>query len=93
MYTLEVKVKSIKGECAAGYKVGDVFTVTDPVVAPRDNCPLCIYALSAMFPYLAAAYRQTAGDDWINQVTELQCPDSTNTVIFTISRGTPEKSN
>jgi uncharacterized repeat protein (TIGR04076 family) len=86
MYTLEVKVKSIKGECAAGYKAGDVFTVTDPVVVSQNNCPLCVYALSAMLPYLTAAYRHTAEGDWINQVTELQCPDQANAVVFTITR-------
>lgn len=86
MYKLEVKVKSIKGECAAGYKVGDVFKVTDPVVIPEGDCPLCIYALSAISPYLVAAYRHTAEDDWINQVVELQCPDKANAVVFTITR-------
>ncbi|MEW6275928.1 MAG: TIGR04076 family protein [Bacillota bacterium] len=86
MYTLEVKVKSVKGECAAGYKVGDMFTVTDPVVVPRENCPLCIYALSTLFPYLTAAYRETDTGDWIHQVTEIQCPDSKNTVVFELKR-------
>ncbi|MEW5898678.1 MAG: hypothetical protein AB1652_05835 [Bacillota bacterium] len=31
-----------------------------------------LYALSALLPYLTAAYRQTAEGDWINQVVELQ---------------------
>ena len=86
IHTVEVQVKSVKGECAAGYKAGDTFTVADPVVTPQNNCPLCIYALSALFPYLTAAYRQTAADDWINQVVELQCPDNVNEVIFTLTR-------
>ena len=84
MYQLEITVTSVKGECYAGCRVGDKFTVEDPVVKSAN--PLCLYALSAMMPYLTVAYRQTPPDDWINHVAELQCPDATNTVKFQIRR-------
>lgn len=86
MTDLAVTVKSIKGYCYAGLQAGQKFIFRDPVVAPEGNAPLCLYALSSMFPYLTAACRQTPAEDWINAVEELQCPDSKNTVIFSVQR-------
>jgi len=83
---LELEVKSVKGYCSAGYQVGQKFLFQDPLVVPKDKSPLCLYALSAMFPYLTAACRQTPTEDWINSVMEFQCPDSTNTVVFVVTR-------
>ncbi|MFP4193409.1 MAG: TIGR04076 family protein [Desulfobacterales bacterium] len=86
MPDLELTVKSVKAFCSAGCRVGDKFTFRDPVVIPHEGSPLCLYALSAMFPYLTAACRQTPSGDWINSKQELQCPDNDNTVVFTITR-------
>lgn len=83
---LELEVKSVKGYCSAGYQIGQKFFFEDPLVIPKDQAPLCLYALSAMFPYLTAACRQTPAGDWINSVMELQCPDSANTVVFAVNR-------
>ncbi len=86
MAYLELEVKSVKGFCSAGCRPGQRFLFKDPLVIPEDDAPLCLYALSAMFPYLTAACRDTPDDDWMNSVRELQCPDSANTVVFTIKR-------
>ncbi|AGL03397.1 TIGR04076 family protein [Desulfoscipio gibsoniae] len=86
MAQLELEVQSVKGYCSAGCQVGQKFIFNDPVITPQDNAPLCLYALSAMFPYLTAACRETPADDWINQVKVLQCPDNENTVVFSIKR-------
>ncbi|MFZ5632029.1 MAG: TIGR04076 family protein [Bacillota bacterium] len=86
MKELEMEVKSVKGYCSAGYRAGQRLLFKDPLVIPEDGSPLCLYALSAMFPYLTAACRQTPAEDWINLVQELQCPDSANTVVFAIRR-------
>lgn len=83
---LELEVKSVKGHCSAGYQAGQKFLFQDPLVIPKDQAPLCLYALSAMFPNLTAACRQTPAEDWINRKQELQCPDSANTVVFAIKR-------
>ncbi len=83
---LELVIKSVKGFCSAGYIVGQKFIYNDPLIIPEAQSPLCLYALSAMFPYLTAACRITPPEDWINRKTELQCPDSTNTVVFGINR-------
>ncbi|RLI88847.1 MAG: hypothetical protein DRO98_02285 [Archaeoglobales archaeon] len=53
----------------------DTIEVEDPVVKGK----ICIYALSALIPYITAAYRETEG--WINAVEVLQCPDPENTEI------------
>ena len=87
MYDIKCTVKSVKGFCSAGYKVGDYFFVKDGLMIeagqPRG---LCIYALPALLHYLTAYCRKTSEDDWINDKKELQCPDSDNTVIFTLER-------
>jgi uncharacterized repeat protein (TIGR04076 family) len=45
-----------------------------------------MYALPALIPYLTAYYRETPPEDWINRKQELQCPDSSNTVVFALER-------
>ncbi len=82
MYKLKIVVEDVKGKCYAGYKKGDTIEVEDPVIKGK----ICIYALSALIPYITAAYRETPSDDWINAVEVLQCPDPENTVKFRIIR-------
>jgi uncharacterized repeat protein (TIGR04076 family) len=87
MYHIKCTVKSVKGECAAGYKVGDHFFLKDmAVVEAGEPKGICVHALTAMVPYLTAFARRTPEEDWINQIKELQCPDSTNAVIFGLER-------
>lgn len=82
MYKLKIVVEDVKGKCYAGYERGDTIEVEDPVIKGK----ICIYALSALIPYITAAYRETLPDDWINVVEVLQCPDPENTVRFRIIR-------
>jgi len=86
MHKLKITVKSTKGNCAAGYKVGDYFLVKEPMVIPAKPEGLCMYAIAAFLPYLAAYYRETSPEDWIDMKEELQCPDFTNTVVFGLER-------
>ena len=87
MYNVKCTVKSIKGDCAAGYKVGDHFFIRDmAMVEPVKPNGICLYALTAMVPYLSAYCRKTDESDWINMIQELQCPDSTNSVVFSLER-------
>ena len=87
MYTIKCTVKSVKGECAAGYKVGDHFVIKDmAMVEAIEPKGICLHALTAMVPYLTAYCRKTPEDDWINMIRELQCPDSTNSVVFSLER-------
>jgi uncharacterized repeat protein (TIGR04076 family) len=87
MYDIKCTVKSVKGFCSAGYRVGDYFIIKDGVMIETGNMKgLCMYALPALLPYLTAYCRQTPESDWINMKKELQCPDNTNAVIFGLER-------
>ena len=67
MYKLKIVVEDVKGKCYAGYKKGDIIEIEDPVARGK----ICIYAFSALIPYITAAYRETPSDDWINAVEYL----------------------
>jgi len=87
MSNVKVTVKSVKGHCSAGYKVGDYFLLRDGVVIePAKPAGLCVFALPALIPYLTAYCRETPPEDWINDKKELQCPDNDNAVIFGLER-------
>lgn len=86
MYRVVLEVKEVKGECAAGYKVGDKLVIEEPSIISSESSNVCLYALGALLPYLTALYRDTPEEDWINQIDELQCPDPINTVKFRILR-------
>jgi len=86
MYDIKITVKSLKGNCAAGYKVGDYFYLKGPHLVAGQPKEICVYALGALIPYLTVFCRKTLAEDWINNKKELQCPDNINTVIFEITR-------
>jgi uncharacterized repeat protein (TIGR04076 family) len=87
MYDIKCTVKSVKGFCSAGYKVGDHFFIKGGLlIEPGEPKGLCLYALPALLPYLTAYCRETPASDWINLKKELQCPDNDNAVIFGIER-------
>lgn len=87
MSDVKVTVKSVKGFCSAGYKVGDYFMLRDGLMIEAGKpAGLCIYALPALIPYLTAYCRETPPEDWINNKRELQCPDNDNAVIFGLER-------
>lgn len=87
MHTVKCTVQSVKGNCSAGYRVGDSFLLKEAfileAVQPKT---LCLHALAAMATYLTAYARHTDETDWINMKKELQCPDNTNAVIFRLER-------
>ena len=87
MFNVKLTVKSVKGNCAAGYKVGDHFYIRNGLmIEAGDPAGICMYALPALLPYLTAYCRETPPSDWINLKQELQCPDNTNAVIFGLER-------
>ncbi|MBL7213526.1 MAG: TIGR04076 family protein [Desulfobacteraceae bacterium] len=87
MYNVKCTVKSIKGDCGAGYEIGDHFFIKDMAMIEAGKPKgICLHALTAMITYLTAYCRKTDESDWINMIQELQCPDSTNSVVFSLQR-------
>lgn len=87
MPDVKITVNSVRGHCAAGYKPGDYFMLKDGLMIEAGKpAGICIYALPAIIHYLTAYCRETSSEDWINQLKELQCPDSDNTVVFGLER-------
>lgn len=87
MHTVKCTVQSVKGFCSAGYKVGDTFYVKQAfIVEAKEPKTICLHALSAMTPYLTAYGRHTDEEDWINRKKAFQCPDNTNSVVFSVER-------
>lgn len=69
------------------YKVGDKIVFEEPMIIKDKSDQLCLYALSAVTPYLIASCRKTDERDWINNPPHLlQCSDQRRPVIFEIVR-------
>jgi uncharacterized repeat protein (TIGR04076 family) len=82
----ELTVTQVKRSCGAGYKLGDKLINQGSLISAQDGKPMCLYALSALTPYLTSLGRETPESDWINHISQLQCPDPKNTVVFSIER-------
>lgn len=83
---IKVQVKSVKGQCSAGLVVGDAFEVENGLVLQNNQRPVCLYALAAHIPYLTTMGRKLMADDWMNNLSELACPDVNNCVVFSVER-------
>ncbi|GEM_PF-258559 len=87
MYKIVLRVKEVRGECAAKLRPGDKITYLEPQIVMEETDRICVFALSAILPYLSALSRETAErEDWIPLVRELQCPDPVNRVVFEVER-------
>jgi len=86
VYRVILQVKDVKGNCAAGYKIGDRIVIEEGSIISEKSSNVCLYAIGALLPYLTVAYRKVPEDDWINLVEVLQCPDPINTVVFRVLR-------
>jgi len=86
MYKLVLDVIQVPEQCAAGYKVGDKIVIEEPKIVLNESTNICLYALSALIPYLIPLTRELPKDDWMNQITELSCSDPHNSVKFKVTR-------
>ena len=72
-------IKSIKGTCGWGHKVGDTFDINT-----RDTAGLCGWLYHTAFPNLCIM--QTGGNVWKEGTTEktiiMGCPDRANEVVI-----------
>lgn len=78
-----VKVKSQKGSCAIGHKVGDSVKITEEGIQGK----ICIHALYSMLPAVFAMMFE-ARFDWLKDpdTKTHACPDAYNPVVFEITR-------
>lgn len=84
-YKVTLTVKESRGDCPY-YQVGDRIIFRGGELLKDESGRLCLYALSAMFPYITALTRDTPEEDWINRKKSIQCPDDARPVIFQVSR-------
>jgi len=80
---VEAKVKSIKGVCSLGHKVGDVTRFTETGVEGK----ICIHALYSMIPAVFAMMFESQFP-WLEDPDKKThaCPDAFNPVVFEITR-------
>jgi uncharacterized repeat protein (TIGR04076 family) len=91
MYTLEVQVKKILGECTANppCEPGDVFYIRDGDIRIPEGNSICMWALQSMLPLITLKEREIAeskDDDWVWRVHHVQCPDPEGRVIYKINK-------
>lgn len=82
-YDIEVTVKSQKGDCASGHKVGDKIYFDGKTIRGE----ICYSALTVLLPKVFAM-RFGIEFPWLKDkdVLENACPDAENPVVFEIKR-------
>jgi len=80
---VKAKVKSVKGTCDLGHKVGDVIKFTETGIEGK----ICIHALYSMLPAVFAMMYE-AKFPWLEDpdTKTHACPDAANPVVFEITR-------
>lgn len=86
MYRVILEVTKTHPDCSAGYQPGEKIVLEHDMVVMGQSDRICPYALAAMLPYLPLLGHETPQEDWINKKTEIQCPDSKSTVLFSVRR-------
>jgi uncharacterized repeat protein (TIGR04076 family) len=87
LYDLRVTVDAIEGRSVCGMRVGDYFEITESsqLRIPGDQ-HFCIFALSAVLPFVAAKQRELADNDWLARDSIIACPDPDERLLLRIER-------
>lgn len=81
-YNVSIKVKSQKGHCEAGHKVGDQW-----LVGEKTPEGICLFAFASLLPFITPLmYGGAFPWDKDPDVTTVACPDPDNPVVFEIRR-------
>jgi uncharacterized repeat protein (TIGR04076 family) len=87
LYDLRVVVERIEGRSVCGLAPGDYFEVTE---SNRVRIPagkhLCMFALAAVLPLLAAKQRRQPAGDWLESDSFVACPDPDERLVMRIER-------
>jgi uncharacterized repeat protein (TIGR04076 family) len=83
MYPVKVTVVSQAGQCTAGHKVGDSWTLES-----KSPGGVCLSALLACYPYVRIL-RHGGDVPWSKGkgvIANIACPDAANPVVFEMRR-------
>jgi len=81
---LRIVVDAVKGKCTSGMKRGDSFVVEGCRLYIPPAGHVCLYALQAVLPFLAAKARRLEDGDWLKRDDRFICPDPAGNVILRI---------
>ena len=85
-YRITGTIKSAKGSCSAGHKVGDTLELSG-----HSSGGLCGFFYHDIFPYImmlqfGGSFPGDWGDDWAGDVLNLECIDKLNAVTIELRR-------
>jgi uncharacterized repeat protein (TIGR04076 family) len=80
-YRVVATVLSVKGECSAGHKAGEIFEISC-----HEPAGLCGYFYHDIFPSLSTFQFGGSMPWWQGDTIELTCPDSDNLVRLRLTR-------
>jgi len=81
---LRIVVDAVRGKCTSGMKRGDSFVVEGCRLYIPPDGHVCLYALQAVLPFLAAKARRLEDGDWLKRDDRFICPDPAGNVILRI---------
>jgi uncharacterized repeat protein (TIGR04076 family) len=85
VYTLRVEVAEVRGFCDLPHRPGDYFEVRAGRLFVPEGKFVCIWALGAMLPMLAAKEREIAeANDWLPRTDLITCPDPDGRVVWRV---------
>jgi uncharacterized repeat protein (TIGR04076 family) len=80
-YRVVATVLSVKGECSAGHKAGEIIEISC-----HEPAGLCGYFYHDIFPSLSTFQFGGSMPWWQGDTIELTCPDSDNLVRLRLTR-------
>jgi uncharacterized repeat protein (TIGR04076 family) len=81
MNKVNIKVKSVKGFCSAGHKIGDEWKIDENIFVPQN---LCMHAFYVLYPWIQTL-RMGGEIPWsVNGEIDVPCIDTENMVIFSL---------
>ncbi len=87
LYNIRLVVDRIEGRSVCGMKVGDYCEITNSSqLRMPTGGHFCFYALAAALPLIPAKQRQLPAGDWLEQDSEIACPDPEERLIMRIER-------
>lgn len=81
---LRIVVDAVGRKCTSGMKKGDAFVVEGCRLFIPPGGHVCLYALQAVLPFLAAKARRLEDGDWLKRDDRFICPDPAGNVILRI---------